>query len=300
VIGGLSSWLSTALRTAGEARARMDRASRELATGKEVHSARDDGARYAQSVALASQRTQAEVRRDFHISNIRQVVETQATVDLTVRENMDRMADIIRQAMVLAPGSASRQQLAAEWQQVLASFDTIRGTTGSIESGMAVQVDNRWGIRTTAADPIIGDRTIWTMLGGSPEDFGWHTIDVAANGVPYGSIDILNHTQAQLQAGLTTVQQFRDTNVSGTLITGGRNQNWLDRIEASTNRDIDRFDTMIGALTDADLGAASSQLRMSQTREQLALATVRQALDAYGSFANGLLGNVQRTQRALA
>jgi flagellin-like hook-associated protein FlgL len=62
---------------------------------------------------------------------------------------------------------------------------------------------------------------------------------------------------------------------------------------------MDTLEQQASALTDADLGRASATRTQAETRQQLALATVRQALDAYGAYAGGLLANVQRTQRGL-
>jgi flagellin-like hook-associated protein FlgL len=74
----------------------------------------------------------------------------------------------------------------------------------------------------------------------------------------------------------------------------------MERETAQINTSADRLEAAAETLTEADLGKASTALRQAETRQQLALSTVRQALNAYGAYAGGLLGNVQRTQRAIA
>jgi hypothetical protein len=61
----------------------------------------------------------------------------------------------------------------------------------------------------------------------------------------------------------------------------------------------DRVEAAAASLTDADLGQVAAQRATAQTRQQLALQTVRAALDAYGAYAGGLLGNAQRSQRSI-
>ena len=73
-------------------------------------------------------------------------------------------------------------------------------------------------------------------------------------------------------------------------------------LESVAKRDdaaYDRLDTAIGSLTDADLGQVSAARAQADTRQQLALDTIKTALTAYGNYAGGLLGNVQRTQRGV-
>jgi flagellin-like hook-associated protein FlgL len=301
MISGLSSsGIATAIRTAGRARETMDTMSRQIATGQRVSSVKDDGAAWARAAGLESQKVQAQVRSGFHTANLRQVAQAQMAVDDGTRSTFDRMAGLIRQAMTLPAGSSARQQLATEYAEELLTLDGMRTTTGPIDSGMGTQPDGHWGIQGPASDPVLAGRTIWTTLATSPEDNGWQATDPLSNGQPYGSANLTGGTQPQLEAALRTVERFRDATISGALMLNGRRLQWLDRVDDLSRREIDTLDTAIGSLTDADLGKASAARAQAETRQQLALATVRRAISAYSSFATGLLGNAQRTQRALA
>jgi flagellin-like hook-associated protein FlgL len=73
----------------------------------------------------------------------------------------------------------------------------------------------------------------------------------------------------------------------------------LDRHDQSLVVKAQSLETMIGSLTDADLGKVSTARDQAETRQQLALDIIKSALAAYGNYASGLLGNVQRTQRGV-
>jgi flagellin-like hook-associated protein FlgL len=72
-----------------------------------------------------------------------------------------------------------------------------------------------------------------------------------------------------------------------------------DRIIDRAEKKADRLTLAAETLTEADLGKVSAARAQADTRQQLALQTIQQALTAYGNYAGGLLGNVQRTQRGV-
>jgi flagellin-like hook-associated protein FlgL len=301
MIPGLSSssGIASAMRTASQARATMDTMARQIATGQRVSSVKDDGAAWARTAALRAQQVEADTRRDFLAPALLQVIHNQNAHDGAVSATLSQMGDILRQAMGHAAGSQSRQRLAAEYAAILASHSTMTGATGMIETGAGSQADGNWGVRGPAADTEVGIFTVWTTLGSSPGANGWPTWDWAGNGMPYGTIDVLNATQAQLSAGLTTLESFQRVNITGAQMRNGRNEDRLDRVVRNAEATSQRLDGAIGALTDADLGKASAARAQAETRQQLAIATVRQAISTYAGFATGLLGNVQRTQRGV-
>jgi hypothetical protein len=112
------------------------------------------------------------------------------------------------------------------------------------------------------------------------------------------SMDIQFGTVANLQARLVSLESQR---------RGYENAAFgAEAEEAQMERQRNRYDQSAEAytiaadnLTSVDLEATSSQLRQAESRQQLALKTIKVAISAYGNYAGGLLGNVQRTQRAL-
>ena len=110
-----------------------------------------------------------------------------------------------------------------------------------------------------------------------------------------------------------TTSQLDDARTTLSTLKGETSGGWLGAWDAATAADLRQVDTMksmaeaatmrleaqIGALTDADFGKASTARANAEARQQLALSTIQRAISAYGNFAGGLLGNVQRTQRGV-
>jgi flagellin len=296
MIGGLSSSLALAQRTATKARATMDTMARQIATGQRVSSVKDDGAAWARAAGLKSQKATNEARTHI-VANLKTVADIQSAQDSLSFASYDQFTDIIVAARALLPGSSGRQALAADWARTLEAIAGARSTNGAIVSGSTTQADGRWGVQGPQSDPLFANQTVWTVTGASLTDYGWQTRDWAFSGVPLVSVDIANGSDANLGNGLANVQAAKDLLIQA---HSNSSDSWLDRTADFIKQDDARLDTAIGSLTDADLGAASTQLRQSETRQQLALDTISRAISAYGNFAGGLLGNVQRTQRAIA
>jgi flagellin-like hook-associated protein FlgL len=73
----------------------------------------------------------------------------------------------------------------------------------------------------------------------------------------------------------------------------------IDSLRQNNSIMNDSAQSALGSLTDADLGRVSTARAQADTRQQLALDTIKTAISAYGNFAGGLLGNVQRTQQGV-
>jgi hypothetical protein len=296
MIPGLtSSGIASAMRTASKARVTMDDMSRQIATGQRVSGVKDDGASWARVAALKSDLARNEARRSI-VANLGVAVETQTAHDTMVRGAMEQAADIVLRAMGLPPGSAARSTLLAEWQHMLSQLTTTATPQGAITTGQAWQPDGYFGVQGPTGDSLLGNRTVWTTLGFNWTS-SWPTIDPLANSVPMNAIDIVNGSAANLSAGLNTIRHIRDVHYAA---HDRRNDEaWLDSVSRTIDRDDDRLHASIGALTDADMGKASTARANAETRQQLAVTTVRQAISTYEGFATGLLGNVQRTQRGV-
>jgi flagellin len=301
MIGGLGSSLSTALRTAGEARSRMDRASREIATGQRVASAKDDGAAWTRAAGLRSDQIEWRSRAET-LDLVRTDMEVTHAVVLQQRELWSQLDQLVLQARGLPAGSQSRQTLQAEWNQLVAAMDRTGQTTPVFQTATFQFAALNSGIGLAPGDSFLSGGGNWLV---HPDldltDFAGSAMPVAVAG-----FDLVGATSAQLDDVAATIRAVRgDTPGGGTflhlrLTEGGRDMRRAESL-AQTARQMDqRMEAAIGALTDADLGKASTARAQSETRQQLALQTVRQALDAYGAFAGGLLGNVQRTQRGIS
>jgi flagellin-like hook-associated protein FlgL len=114
--------------------------------------------------------------------------------------------------------------------------------------------------------------------------------------------NVINNLATASQADMTAFMgqlEFERGNLARRQSVNGHSMAGLDQVSARNDATINRLDTAIGALSDADLGQASAARAQAETRQQLAIGTVRQAISAYEGFASGLLGNVQRTQRGV-
>jgi flagellin-like hook-associated protein FlgL len=212
-------------------------------------------------------------------------------------EMQQKMIDLVTSAMSYPPGSQARLAIGAEYDQAYAAWSQARVADNPI-TGSTTVAPGVWGIRGTTNDSIINTVAIHSLDHRSWFDYGHPTIDYLANGTPIGSIDVRNGSASNLSNGLATLKEhlFRAApNHNGY----GNHDKRLDWARKVTIQESDRLDTAISTLTDADMGKASTARANAETRQQLALSTISQAISAYGNYANGLLGNVSRTQRGV-
>jgi flagellin len=305
MIGGLTSSLALAQRTADAASARMAKVSRQIATGKEVASAKDDGARYVQAAALKSQKVQWEGRRQL-ADRLDLAIEYTKGAAAAHQEIASKLREVALQASALPAGSNARRALQADWDALIAAGkSTTAGINPGFEDnsvyfsdaqGVGMDVsghDSYWAGNRYAAYHNTGD---WTGHYGFV-NAGWGIV------VALDTVDIINGSPAQLNDAMSTAAiisgETYNTWNTGWQMQGGADQRVLDMKRADITRQEDRLESAIGSLTDADLGKLSTQNQQAQVRQQLALDTIKTALTAYGNYAGGLLGNVQRTQRSV-
>jgi flagellin len=296
MLSGLSPTLTTAIRTAGEARQRMDTAARQIATGQRVSSARDDGAAYARIAELKAAKAQIAGRETlmaaFAVVDANQTARTQGSDEL-----QQKLIELVTSAMAHPAGSQARQAIGAEYDAVYAAWAATRAPDNPV-TGETTVATSVWGVRGTTADPLMNSVRVHSLGHRSWFDNSHHTLDYLANGVPIASIDVRNGSAANLANGLASLKNHLFS-VSPTHTGYGNSGKSLDWARRMSDQQADRIDAAIGTLADADLGQVSAQLNQAQTRQQLATQTVRAALDAYGAYAGGLLGNVQRSQRSV-
>jgi hypothetical protein len=303
MIAGASFSVVSALRAAEGAREAADRMARQIATGQRVSSVTDDGAAWTRAAAIASTRVGEEARLSMTTILRTAVSETQAFTE-GLAAMADQIAEIVLRARAHEAGSQQRQILQAELVSVVTAFSQARHESSVLTSGYGFQPgtgkwlgSGKWGIATPGGDPMLagtsvlasGQRTnlydTW-MTTAWPDGTVFATLDLSTADDSY--MKSVSADAAALQARFREIQ----LQAAGEL-------SWLETVDAHTVRTIDRLDVAAGALTDADLQAASTAQARAEARQQLALATVRQALDTYRAFASGLLGNVQRSMRSV-
>lgn len=304
MIGGLgisASGVASAIRTASKARATMDTMARQIATGQRVASVKDDGAAFVRAAQLKSRQVENE-NRVGNVAMIRVELEMHDAQIDNARRAYQSLKEVALQALQHQPGTAARRALAADYAQ---SLEALRaGYQGAaIETGM-------WAhLQGSSADPMMAGRSFFTLFGtpfyhlsGMPvhPGLGWAGRDWLLTGTTPVGMDIANGSETSIRNGLANIDYLLNSDmIERHDRLSAASQAELDLISDWTQKDADRVEGAIGSLTDADMGQASTALRESQTRQQLALSTIQQAISAYGNFAGSLLGNVQRTQRGL-
>jgi flagellin-like hook-associated protein FlgL len=279
MIPGLaSSGIASAMRTASKARVTMDDMARQIATGQRVSSVKDDGAAWARAAALRSKQTEFD-------GNTQRLALYEASASVTEAWGeqelvfVEAMRDIYLAAAQYAPGTTQRQTLKAELDQLVSSLGGGWGPGTSAPLTWHAAIDASHGL---LAGLRVHDRNfaglqvnvITPVTAAAP-------VDTATSAAIQGQISVLSNHAVNLRA-----LDIANAATQGAIRTAAQMNSRL----ADTNT------ATIGALTDADLGKASAARAQAETRQQLALSTVRQAISAYSGFATGLLGNVQRTQ----
>jgi flagellin len=287
MIGGLSSSLALAQRTATKARATMDTMARQIATGQKVSSVKDDGAAWARASAMRSQLKGNEALRT-NFGYMRSVFEiNRAGAEAKLDDVANRVSTAVQASdPSLSPGARSQIQLLHDAH--------AGGPTASIAfASHGQRGDTGAGFTFNNLDAV-NILTVLTQQDGSGQTYAGGSGGIT---IPAGDIaDVSTAAAAQLAVAALNAEGDRQR---------WRLQYWagvgnsLDRFDSHLAVEADRLNIAIGSLTDADLGEASAARAQADTRQQLALQTIQQALSAYGNFAGGLLGNVQRTQRGV-
>jgi flagellin len=283
MIAGLSSSVALATRTAGQARERMDTAARQVATGQRVASVKDDGAAWTRAATTRSEAKRYEVLQGWMANATARIDASMAVRDVEL-SGLDQLADLTRAAMGTAAGSAARAGIGAAVAALIDDTRVVTPPTGEL-------FDPALGI--TAMLYQADSFTAGTTVNYSRPDYLYSSFDVDPDFASYET-----KTEAQLAATLAKITNWQD------IIRGAQASTGTDRARATaTGIRASQFQTRLeqqaASLTDANLGKASSTLEQSQVRQQLALDTVRSAISAYGNLANGLMGNIARTQRGV-
>jgi flagellin-like hook-associated protein FlgL len=297
MIAGLSSSLALAQRTAAQARVTMDAMSRQIATGQKVASVKDDGAAWARAAGMRSEAVQWDVRTTT-LGRIETGLETTRLWIGQTLEAFDRLNELVLSARATVAGGASRAAIAAEWAQVVEwtrSFDGMNDNPAFTVTGFVAGTPG--GYTFNGADSFYGPEIYNAYPHGGGFD-SWMDFVGGVVAVTMRNADILNATSAQLDDVRTKIEQMR-TSGAMWMRNVGADLNGVERLKQRAAQGADQVAAQIGSLTDADLGRASTARADADARSRLALQVVREALDAYGAFAGGLLANAQRSQRSV-
>ena len=309
MISGLSSsGIASAIRTAGRARETMDTMARQIATGQRVASVKDDGAAWSRANALRSDAATwnwraAEASRYQPVADL-----TSTHVEEGLRLQRDALV-ILRHAQNSAPGSEERRRHLGAWQD-------IQGRWGALKVIYDQITTDYGGTRSMGTPATEWHLRPWengdTFLSGHMIPDAWWLSASGSNGPGVGlagyspnlraiDLDFMGASTATFATAITEIQNA----ASGIARTEGQAAgvssayNGLWRAETIASVMADKATAAAGSLTEADLGKASAARAQAETRQQLALSTVRQAISTYANFASGLLGNAQRTQQGI-
>jgi flagellin len=285
MIAGLTSSLALAQRTAAKARVTMDAMSRQIATGQKVASVKDDGAAWARAAGMKGQRVATDALR-ANLGRLDGVLGINAAA---TESRMAMLAPLADQALAAMDPSLSAATRAA----LQAAQNIPPGSAGAIGASAHEQLSTSGA--AFSFNSLDADNGLAVLIdeNGTSRTFQGSGLPTA----PVGStIDLSTPATAATARGLImdslALQRSR-------LAYWGSVQTVLERHDTYLSRRQDSLDAAIGSLTDADLGKASTARAQAETRQQLALDTVRNAINAYGAFAGGLLANAQRTQRSV-
>jgi flagellin-like hook-associated protein FlgL len=289
MIGSMSSSLALAQRTASKARATMDTMSRQLATGQRVSSVKDDGAAWARAARIRSDAVGNQALAQS-LDFVRQAIDLDATRGDTILEQRDRA----RQAALRAidPTISATERTLLDTEQDSFFTPVIPHTAIHQSFGILNSIGSAWSFTNAPAQNTLN--VVTDTNGGTTGFVG----AVAQAGYNSGAALDLSSVAAAI-AALDNITRVDVPYLTERLQYWGGVSKRLERQSATALASAERLEAAGSSLTEADLGRASTALRQAETRQKMAVQTMRTAISAYGNFAGGLLGNVQRTQRGL-
>jgi flagellin len=205
---------------------------------------------------------------------------------------VDVLADMRATALAAADPSLSataRQDLQNRFTQLRNAYNSELSYTAHDTS---IELKNSGGSTWAPYSATLGNSDLtWT-----------NATDGAASSQAFGSVMTVLSTDISSSAAAATtlanVQAVENQMLQRTAALA-RIDHLVDADQSRLRATSDRLSAISSSLTDADLGRASTARAQAEIRQQLALDTISRAISAYGNFAGGLLGNVQRTQRGV-
>jgi flagellin len=283
-ISQMGSFLS-ALRVSEAARARQETLQQQIASGREVNSAKDDGARWQMA-----QNARAEAR----MMDLRATLATKyegAADELNLR--IERAQDLYRQLKDLALrgigtalNSPERNALEAEWDQTIKAIQalptntTLSGFGGAEALNPTAQV--AWGVQPLANDSLFAGFAF-------RRDHNSAFRLTQPMPVTMGTLDFGAVSDATLADTVISAQAVIDLYAAGAARDATAVANHAAGLGDIALLLKDQYRQAAGRLTDADLGRVSTDLDAARTRAETAQAGISRALDIYARNAAGAL-----------
>jgi flagellin len=283
-ISQMGSYLS-ALRVSEAARARQETLQQQIASGREVNSAKDDGARWQMA-----QNALAEAGLMGLRAGLASKYESAAD-ELNLR--IERAQDLFRQLKDLALrgigtvlNSPERNALEAEWDQTISAIRGLPVTT-TLTGFAGAEAVSPTPMVTTGIQPLAND----SLFAGFAFRRGWDANFRLNQAMPIvlGTLDFGMASDATLIDTVTSAQAVVDI-----YSTIGASDATAVANHAAGLGDIalllkDQYRQAAGRLTDADMGRVSTDLDAARTRAETAQAGISRALDIYARNAAGAL-----------
>jgi flagellin len=295
MIAGLShlSTAFSAMRVAEAAQARAEAAREQVATGRRVNSAKDDGAAF--TVALAARSEMALWgARDRLLNKLDNAIDVQANVLAMVSETYRAIANLAVKARDTAAGSTERRAIASDYTALtdklkqLGQF-TLPGVDGTPSASYA---STDFGIRPFHGDTLVGGQT-WSLVTDQQNFSLWADFvnPFAGIMVALRGFDILNATDSQLEDVRATAQIISsgDFYVGRFIAQTSRDAGRAERLLEVVREMQDRMKTAAGQLLDADMGQVSSGLEAAETRAAMAQQGISRAIQLYARQTTAVL-----------
>jgi hypothetical protein len=281
------------MRVAEAAQARAEAAREQVATGRRVNSAKDDGAAF--TVALNARSEMALWgARDRLLNKLDNAIDVQANVLAMVSETYRAIANLAVKARDTAAGSTERRAIASDYTALtdklkqLGQF-TLPGVDGTPSASYA---STDFGIRPFHGDTLVGGQT-WSLVTDQQNFSLWADIvnPFAGIMVALRGFDILNATDSQLEDVRATAQIISsgDFYVGRFIAQTSRDAGRAERLLEVVREMQDRMKTAAGQLLDADMGQVSSGLEAAETRAAMAQQGISRAIQLYARQTTAVL-----------
>lgn len=290
MISGLGSSVTTSLNSVAKAQRSMDRVAEQMASGKRVASVRDDGAAWLRANSLKGTADTSRTAVDW-IGRSNAMNELAQVGQSDIVEQLTRMKELVLAAQGSFSSVESRTAYDREYQGIIASLNATQSTSYFYD---ITRARIRFTPTSIFGEYVMIEHLEPTSASVPAADTGFGT--ASAPGLQ--AQNLATATQAQLANTLTQLEEWLGNTRTFTTDIAAMigNNTWIQR--RAEDR-ADRTEAAAAALTEADLGRLSTERGAAQARSQLAVSTIRAALDQYSAYATGLLGGVQRTQRSV-
>lgn len=299
MISGFSSifthTINPANRTLRKATSELETIATQMASGKKVTSVKDDSSTYLRVQNLRNELPTWEVR-SMTLDRAKVGMDWVNVVNSTADEAFSKLSELVLEAQQYPAGSVRREALQAQWDEVT-NYTKSFAATGNNPTFTGTGAGSGWdsvsnGYDLGAIDSFYGTNTLNAHPNGSAWD-GWMTS--TSHGAAPRGFDLVNATSADFTSVSSTITA-RKTNTQNWYRNYSLDLSRVERLESEVNQNVDRINSQIGSLEDVDIGKLSQKYENVSTQQQLALKTIKSALNQYSEMSQYLLSQVQQSQ----